>query len=73
MLYTHCFQVQPELFNRAALMNIGYLEAKKFSDYDCYVFHDVDLIPEEACNLYSCEGAPRHLSVAVDKFHYRYT
>ena len=29
-------------FNRGALLNIGYLEE---NDYDVYIFHDVDLLP----------------------------
>jgi hypothetical protein len=31
-------------FNRARLMNIGYAEAIKDYDWDCMVFHDVDLV-----------------------------
>ena len=53
-------------------MNIGYLEARKVYPYDCYVFTDVDLIPEDACNLYACDSMPRHLSVAIAKHGYRY-
>ncbi|KAJ6215519.1 hypothetical protein RDWZM_010019 [Blomia tropicalis] len=58
-------------FNRAKLMNVGFLEAGKQYDYDCYIFHDVDLIPEDDRNLYTCPKQPRHMSVAVDKFRYR--
>ena len=36
-----------EDFNRAALMNIGFVEAIKMYDFDCFVFHDVDLVPED--------------------------
>ncbi|KAI4809752.1 hypothetical protein KUCAC02_018617, partial [Chaenocephalus aceratus] len=32
-------------FNRAKLLNVGYAEALKDYDYDCFVFSDVDLIP----------------------------
>ena len=35
------------------------------------VFHDVDLLPEDDRNLYSCPDQPRHMSVAVDKFQYK--
>ena len=35
------------------------------------VFHDVDLLPEDDRNLYTCADQPRHMSVAVDKLHYR--
>lgn len=54
------------------MFNIGYQEALKFDDYTCFVFHDVDLIPEDYRNDYGCSSSPRHLSVAVDKFNYRY-
>ena len=58
-------------FNRAMLFNIGYIEALQFHDFKCFIFHDVDLIPENDKNYYGCPSAPRHLSVAVDKFNYR--
>ncbi|XP_054721966.1 beta-1,4-N-acetylgalactosaminyltransferase bre-4-like [Uloborus diversus] len=58
-------------FNRAMLMNIGYVEALKQYDYDCFIFHDVDLIPEDDRNLYSCPEQPRHMSVAINTMNYR--
>ncbi|GAV01396.1 hypothetical protein RvY_12118 [Ramazzottius varieornatus] len=58
-------------FNRGTLMNVGYVEARKSYDYDCFIFHDVDLLPENDRNLYSCPGlGARHMSVAIDKFNY---
>ncbi|XP_033229170.1 beta-1,4-N-acetylgalactosaminyltransferase bre-4-like [Belonocnema kinseyi] len=59
------------LFNRAMLMNVGYVEALKERTFDCFIFHDVDLLPEDDRNLYTCPEQPRHMSVAVDKFKYR--
>ncbi|XP_012940795.2 beta-1,4-galactosyltransferase 1, partial [Aplysia californica] len=64
-------QALPGRFNRAMLMNIGYTEAMKRYNYQCAVFHDVDLIPENDRNIYSCPEQPRHLSAAIDKFKYR--
>ncbi|GFN89975.1 beta-1,4-galactosyltransferase 1 [Plakobranchus ocellatus] len=64
-------QSLPGRFNRAMLMNIGFVEALKRYDYQCAVFHDVDLIPEDDRNIYSCPEQPRHMSAAVDKFKYR--
>lgn len=58
-------------FNRAKLMNVGYAEALKEYDYDCFVFSDVDLVPMDDRNTYGCFGQPRHLSVAIDKFHFK--
>ncbi|KXZ75832.1 Beta-1,4-N-acetylgalactosaminyltransferase bre-4-like Protein [Tribolium castaneum] len=41
-------------------------------NYDCFIFHDIDLLPEDDRNLYTCPpGQPRHMSVAVDIFKYR--
>ena len=58
-------------FNRAMLMNVGFIEALKLYSYDCFIFHDVDLIPEDDRNLYTCSEQPRHMSVAVDVLEYK--
>ncbi|OCT97447.1 beta-1,4-galactosyltransferase 1 [Xenopus laevis] len=55
-------------FNRAKLLNIGYVESLKEYAYDCFVFSDVDLIPMDDRNTYTCFSQPRHLSAAMDKF-----
>ncbi|XP_037531593.1 beta-1,4-galactosyltransferase 1 [Nematolebias whitei] len=60
-----------ETFNRAKLLNIGYAEALKDYDYNCFVFSDVDLIPMDDRNTYGCFSQPRHLSVSMDKFGFR--
>jgi hypothetical protein len=67
-------------------MNSGFLEIMSLTDYktklskikfneylfDCVIFHDVDLLPEDDRILYSCPSRkPRHLSVAIDKFNYK--
>uniref|UniRef100_A0A1I7ZD87 Beta-1,4-N-acetylgalactosaminyltransferase n=1 Tax=Steinernema glaseri TaxID=37863 RepID=A0A1I7ZD87_9BILA len=64
-------QIEGEKFNRAKLMNVGFVEALKLYDWQCFIFHDVDLLPEDDRNLYSCPEQPRHMSVAVDKFQYK--
>ncbi|XP_061195867.1 beta-1,4-galactosyltransferase 1-like [Saccostrea echinata] len=58
-------------FNRGLLLNVAFLEASKEYDYDCYIFHDVDLLPENDYNFYRCSDLPRHMSVAVDKHNYK--
>ncbi|XP_066516084.1 beta-1,4-galactosyltransferase 1-like isoform X1 [Hoplias malabaricus] len=60
-----------DIFNRAKLLNVGYIEALKNYDYECFVFSDVDLIPLDDRNLYHCFEQPRHLAVSMDKFGYR--
>ena len=47
ILETNLVSILGEDFNRAALMNIGFVEAIKMYDFDCFVFHDVDLVPED--------------------------
>uniref|UniRef100_A0A1A9ZPC3 Beta-1,4-N-acetylgalactosaminyltransferase n=1 Tax=Glossina pallidipes TaxID=7398 RepID=A0A1A9ZPC3_GLOPL len=64
-------QTNGQSFNRAALMNVGFLEAMKLYPWDCFIFHDVDLLPLDNRNLYTCPRQPRHMSVAVDEFNYR--
>lgn len=64
-------QFKDGLFNRASLMNIGFLEALKLNQWDCFIFHDVDLIPTDDRNLYACPKQPRHMSVAVDTLAYK--
>lgn len=61
-------QAGDSTFNRAKLLNVGFREALKDYDYNCFVFSDVDLIPMDDRNTYRCFSQPRHISVAMDKF-----
>lgn len=36
----------------------------------CFIFHDVDLLPLNAQNLYACSRLPTHLSTFVDTFRF---
>ncbi|KAK1169497.1 beta-1,4-galactosyltransferase 4-like [Acipenser oxyrinchus oxyrinchus] len=58
-------------FNRAKLLNVGYLEALKDYKWDCFIFHDVDLVPENDLNLYVCNSQPKHLVVGRNATGYR--
>ncbi|CAL1538642.1 unnamed protein product [Lymnaea stagnalis] len=61
-------QAPGSTFNRGALLNVGFLEALKLGDFDCFVFHDVDLLPLNDRNLYRCGDNPRHMAVAINKY-----
>ncbi|NWQ83324.1 B4GT2 galactosyltransferase, partial [Columbina picui] len=65
-------QFGEDTFNRAKLLNVGFLEAlKDDEEYDCFIFSDVDLIPMDDRNLYRCYEQPRHFAVGMDKFGFR--
>ncbi|XP_055996010.1 beta-1,4-N-acetylgalactosaminyltransferase bre-4-like [Ostrea edulis] len=63
-------QVDEKPFNKGKLYNIGYQETLK-RNHTCFIFHDVDLIPENDKILYGCSRSPMHLSREIDKFGYR--
>ena len=51
-------------------INLKNIKNIKFP-FDCIVYHDVDLLPEDDRIMYSCPFyKPRHLSVAIDKYKY---
>ncbi|XP_040573543.1 beta-1,4-galactosyltransferase 1 isoform X2 [Lepeophtheirus salmonis] len=64
----------PELpFNRGMLFNIGFLESSTPEEFplpQCVIFHDVDLIPMDARNIYGCSDQPRHMSSNVDSMRF---
>lgn len=64
-------QLGEDTFNRAKLLNVGYTEALKDAEYDCFIFSDVDLIPMDDRNIYHCYEQPRHFAIAMDKFGFR--
>lgn len=59
-------QLWSDNFNRARLLNIGYLEAKKEADklgensYDCYLMTDVDKFPVNLNVSYHCQNKNFH-------------
>ncbi|CAG5033387.1 unnamed protein product [Parnassius apollo] len=60
-------------FNRAKLMNVGFVESQKqkAGGWQCFIFHDIDLLPLDQRNLYSCPRQPRHMSASIDKLNFR--
>lgn len=59
-------QEEGKAFNRAKLLNIGFLEADNDCDY--FVFHDVDMIPQNVD--YGYQELPTHLAAAASQFNY---
>ena len=51
-------------------MNIAASEVLAIDEWDCVIFHDVDLIPQNDMNLYECTDQPRHLSPGIDEMRY---
>ncbi|XP_069746117.1 beta-1,4-galactosyltransferase 4-like isoform X1 [Narcine bancroftii] len=64
-------QAGNNVFNRAKLLNVGFLEAVKERKWDCFIFHDVDLIPENDFNLYQCDNEPKHFVVGRNSTGYK--
>lgn len=57
------------------LMNIGFNEAQLQEEFHCFIFHDVDFLPEDDGNPYTCpqEGKPRQMSFSIDYWdNYKY-
>ncbi|EFX75268.1 hypothetical protein DAPPUDRAFT_56278, partial [Daphnia pulex] len=55
-------------FNRGMLLNIGFTEALLQDKYPCFIFHDIDYLPEDDRHSYSCpeDGKPRQMAFAID-------
>ena len=73
-------QVDKGQFNRGKLMNTGFDFAVKNLKFwkdknekpNCFVFSDVDLLPEDLRNLYGCFGyKANHLCDKFDKYNYK--
>lgn len=59
-------------FNRGALFNVGFIEAMKMKQWDCIIFHDVDMLPIDNRNLYTCSKEhPQHYSEALDSHNFK--
>ncbi|XP_046368718.2 beta-N-acetyl-D-glucosaminide beta-1,4-N-acetylglucosaminyl-transferase-like [Haliotis rufescens] len=64
-------QVSDAPFNKALLMNAGFVEAIKQDVFTCFIFHDEDLIPVTNSVPYECPfNQLHHLSVNVSSFNH---
>ena len=73
-IYYGIYVVEPKaklIFNRALLMNIGFNEALKEDSWNCFVFHDVDLLPENDTNIYGCDrDFPKQMAISISIHNY---
>ncbi|CAH8660110.1 unnamed protein product [Dicrocoelium dendriticum] len=63
-------QLNPSVFNKGAILNVGFVEAAKHFRFRCVIFHDVDLAPINDLNPYGCDSLTEnivvHLGVGID-------
>ena len=73
-VYYGIYVVEPVgdlLFNKGLSMNAGFIEASKEDEWDCYIFHDVDLLPENNKNIYGCNlYTPKLMAVSISAYGY---
>ena len=75
-MYYKIYVTEPEMnleYNKGLSMNAAYIEALKEDNWDCFLFHDVDMIPEDDYLLYECHNeAPKHFAVALSIRNYEF-
>lgn len=53
-------------------MNAAFMEVAKLDRFDCFIFHDVDLLPEDERIIYTCDNAGiKHLAYALEEWNYK--
>ncbi len=53
--------------NRCALLNVRFDDVNRPDSFDCFIFHDIGLLPQNERNYYSClDGQARQLAFSVD-------
>ena len=62
---------EPTLFNKGVLMNVGVAKALEDHDFDCFIFHDVDFVPEDDRHMYRCREAPIHFGAYQSRHQYQ--
>ena len=69
--FLHDLQVTGKWFNKGIVFNAGFTEVMKLDEFDCVFFHDIDLLPEDDWNFYSCNHSPIHMSPRMDRSEYK--
>lgn len=72
IIFFFTFQIDGHRFNRASLINIGFLHASNRSNFDYMVMHDVDLLPLNPQLYYGYPGDGNALHIASPQLHPKY-
>ncbi|CAH1779087.1 unnamed protein product, partial [Owenia fusiformis] len=66
-------QNKPAIFNKASLFNTGFKIISELGiNYTCFIFHDVDIFPENDRMIYSCQKKiVLHLAAYIDVHNYK--
>ena len=64
-------QINELPFNRAMLMNVGFVESLNFTNFDCVVFHDIDHLAINVKNYYGCDKMPKHFISGEAIWHWK--
>lgn len=74
-IYYKIYVTEPEdglEYNKGLSINAAYIEALKEEHWDCFIFHDVDMIPEDDHLLYECSNyAPILFATALSHRGYK--
>ena len=65
-------QNSPAVFNKASMMNIGFVEASTlFPEVNCAMFQDVDSLLEDDRLLMRCDTRPHHYALVLSRWGYK--
>lgn len=60
------------VFNKSLLMNAGFIESLKNDDYGCFIFHDVDMFPNDKNVVYDCSNtAPKLIASSLSYLRHK--
>jgi len=69
-----CTQNWPAVFNKASMMNVGFMEASRlFPEMDCVMFQDADTLLDDDRLLMRCDHRPHHYAYHISRWDYKYS
>jgi len=62
----------PAVFNKASMMNVGFMEASRlFPEMDCVMFQDADTLLDDDRLLMRCDRRPHHYAYHISRWDYK--